>query len=64
MTDHLLALLVEVSSVTAAGKNIKRPLSLPRPTPPKPKPALGQSEKDAAFEKGIGVLKSTARGVK
>lgn len=65
MTDDLLALLVEVTSVPAAGRQLKKPIQLKRPQQDKPaarRPAT-TDEVDAAFKKGIGVLAATARGV-
>lgn len=65
MTDDLLALLVEVTSVTASGRQMKKPLEIPRPND-KPKSVeapTGRTEKDAAFKKGISVLAATSRSV-
>lgn len=65
MTDDLLALLIEVSSVGASGRQLKKPLTVPRPKDTKPRterPAT-VDETDAAFKKGIGVLAATSRQV-
>ena len=66
MTDDLLALLVEVSSVTASGRQLKKPIEVPRPKAPAPKaPAVtGKSERDVAFKKAVNVLASTSRAVR
>lgn len=69
VTDDLLALLVEVTSVSASGRQLKKPIEVPRPEKPKPKPdaravEAPQSERDAAFKRGIGVLAATSKAVK
>lgn len=71
MTDDLLALLIEVSSVTASGKQLRKPLEIPRPKAPEQRqPEQPQQQQapvnaqDAAFKKGIGVLASSSRAVK
>lgn len=63
MTDDLLALLVEVTSVSAANRALRKPLTLPRPTAPKEAPnrAPTKAETDAAYKQGIAVLARTAR---
>lgn len=60
--EHLLAMLVEVTSVGVAGRKLKRPIEVPRPKPPKRR-VVGKSEQDTAFKKGIGVLAATTRAV-
>ena len=64
VTDDLLALLIEVSSVTASGRQLKKPLQVPRPKPPQRPQPQGQTERDVAFKKGINVLASTSKGVR
>jgi hypothetical protein len=64
VTDDLLALLVEVSSVTASGKQLKKPIEVPRPKQPKPQPEPGQSATDAAYKRAVGVLAATSKKVK
>ena len=67
MTDDLLALLVEVTSVPAAGRQLKKPIDLrglrPKHDQPGARRPATTDEVDAAFKKGIGVLAATARGV-
>ncbi len=59
----LLALLVEVSSVTASGRQIKKPLEIPRPKrAATPRPTSAE-DVDKSFKRGIAVLASTAKGV-
>jgi hypothetical protein len=67
VTDDLLALLIEVSSVTASGRQLKKPLEVPRPKksqPAPPKAPAGTSERDVAFKRGINLLASTSKGVR
>lgn len=64
MSNDLLALLIEVSSVTASNHQMKKPLNLPRPkveqeTPKAPTP----EQSNAAMRKGIGVLAATSKRV-
>lgn len=70
MEADLLALLVEVTSVPAAGKQIKKPITLKRPheepgaaQDPKARRPATKDEVDRAFKRGIGVLAATARAV-
>lgn len=63
MTDDLLAMLIEVNSVTAAGRQIRKPIEVPRPKDQKtkaPEPE-GSKRKDDAYGKAIGVLAATSR---
>jgi hypothetical protein len=71
VTDDLLALLIEVSSVTASGRQLKKPIEVPRPDVSKPAkaaasaPAGGRVDvKDAAFKKGIAVLSASSKSVR
>lgn len=66
VTDDLLALLIEVSSVTASGRQLRKPIEVPRPKKPQPQAArpAGQSERDVAFKRGVNVLASTSKGVR
>lgn len=63
MVAELLALLIELTSVGIAGKQLKKTVEVPRPD--KPSSTLGRqrSATDAAFKKGIGVLAATSRAV-
>ncbi len=62
----LLALLVEVTSVPAAGMQLKKPITLKRPEKgdqsSRPE-ASGPSDTDAAFKRGIAVLAGSAKAV-
>lgn len=64
MTDDLLALLVEVTSVPASGRQLKKPIEVPRPKTDKPKPVEGRNAQDKAFKTGIAVLAATTKAVK
>lgn len=64
VTDDLLALLIEVSSVTASGRQIKKPIQVPRPKKPEAPAPAGATERDVAFKKGVNMLASTSRAVK
>lgn len=61
MTADLLALLVEVSSVTASGQQIRKPITLPRPYDKKRSERA--DNRDAAFKKGVSVLAATSKSV-
>lgn len=64
MTADLLALLVEVVSVSAANRQLKKPIDLPRPKAErKPISERTPEEHDQAMKKGIGVLRGTAKKV-
>lgn len=63
VTDDLLALMVEVSSVTASGRQLKKPIEVPRPKRNKAPRHHAQTQQDAAFKKGIGVLAATTKRV-
>jgi hypothetical protein len=59
---ELLALLIEVTSVTAAGKNLRKPVEVPRPHGRnKPQQQRAAADTDAAYKRGISVLANTAR---
>jgi hypothetical protein len=66
VTNDLLALLVEVTSIGVANRALKKPLEIPRPNRKKDRvsPTASASEKDAAFKAGIGVLAATTRAVR
>lgn len=64
VTDDLLALLIEVSSVTASGRQLRKPIEVPRPKKPAPPRPAGTSERDVAFKTGVAMLASTSKGVK
>jgi hypothetical protein len=66
VTDDLLALLVEVSSVAASDRKLKKPITVPRPSDMKKKAPEQQAagEQDAAFKKGVSVLAATTRAVR
>lgn len=49
--------------MVASGRQLRKPITLPRPKTPDPKPSPGQDERDAAFKRGISVLQQTAKGV-
>lgn len=59
---NLLALAIEVFSVQAAGRQLRKPIQVPRPKPATKGPQ-GREAKDAAYKRGVAVLASTARGV-
>lgn len=67
VTDDLLAMLIEVSSVTASGRQIKKPIEVPRPKDKRKGPQRheqqtpARSPQDAAYSKAIGVLAATTR---
>lgn len=66
MTDDLLAMLIEVSSVTASGRQLRKPIQVPRPKAHAPKKEpTGQpgNQTDAAFKRGVAVLAKSSRGV-
>lgn len=64
MTDDLLSLLIEVTSVTASGRQLKKPLTLPRPQGHKgPQRPATRDETDAAYKRGVAVLASTSKRV-
>lgn len=67
MEVGLLALLIEVVSVTAAGMQMKKPIvGLAKQFQNKgtgPKAPATPEEKDQAFKKGISVLASTSKAV-
>lgn len=64
VTDDLLALLVEISSVTAAERKLKKPIEVPRPNRKKaPEVEPSGTDTDKAFKKGIGVLAATTKAV-
>lgn len=61
----LLALSIEVASITASGRQLRKPITLPRPGD-KSKPQAPQSpagRTDDAFKRGISVLAASAKGV-
>lgn len=71
---QLLALLIELTSIRVAGKQIKKPIDIPRPGK-KAKGKRGQQQgdqrpaskraeaanRDAAFKQGFETLQATAR---
>lgn len=61
----LLALLIEVTSVPASGRQLKKPVQIKRPkdTTAKPERPATTEEVDASFKRGIGVLAASAKGV-
>jgi len=69
VTADLLALLIELTSVTAAGKQIQKPITLPRPgekaskSPGMEMRDASRSAQDHAFKKGVGVLAATTKAV-
>lgn len=54
-THELLATLVEVMSVSAAERRLKKPIEVPRPRPPKRRP-VAQAEQRRANEKAAGAV--------
>lgn len=64
MTDDLLALMVEVTSIGVAGRKLKKPITVPRPGKKKPGRPVTPAEKDAAFKHGIGVLAASTKAVR
>lgn len=67
VTDDLLALLVEVTSVSASDRKLRKPITLPRPGDEKKKRQQQQQRpadaQDAAFKKGVAVLAATTKAV-
>lgn len=64
MTHELLALNAELTSVVASGKQLKKPITIPRPKEKKKAtPREDAVSTDAAYKKGIGVLAQSAKGV-
>ena len=67
VTDDLLALLVEVTSVSAADRKLRKPIQVPRPADAKKKAAAAKAQpdgaRDAAYKKAVGVLAATTRAV-
>lgn len=62
MVAELMALLIEVTSIGVAGKQLKEPVSVPRPKDREAKRS-SVGERDAAFKKGIAVLAATSKAV-
>lgn len=64
MEADLLALAVEVASVTASGRQLREPIKVPRPGEQRQggmqRPRTAE-EVDAAYRKGIAVLAATRR---
>jgi hypothetical protein len=66
VTDDLLALLIEVTSVGVANRQLRKPLEIPRPSRQrKPTaPPTTPAAKDAAFKSGIAVLANSTKAVR
>lgn len=65
VTDDLLALLIEVTSVPAADRKLRKPIQVPRPGDKKKQAPREQPAevRDAAYKKAVGVLAATTRQV-
>lgn len=67
LEHDLLSLLVEVTSVPAAGMQLKKPITLKRPgkdDKAERRPEHGSAgDTDAAFKRGISVLAGSAKAV-
>jgi hypothetical protein len=65
VNNELLSQLVELTSVSAAGKQLKKPIIVPRPDHVKRRGkalAAGvENVPDNAFKQGIAVLQATSR---
>lgn len=55
-----MALLIEVTSVSAAGKQLRKPINVPRPKRRRKAPTTA-AEKQAAFSHGVSVLRGSAK---
>jgi hypothetical protein len=61
VTDELLALLTEVTSIGVAGQQLRKPIKVPRPGQVQHKQQ--QRATGDAYQAGIAMLKRTSRGV-
>jgi hypothetical protein len=60
---ELMALLIEITSVTAAGKQLRKPIQVPRPKSDKQRGPVHPraNGQNPAYGRAVGVLASTAR---
>lgn len=66
MLNDLIALLIEVTSVGVSGRQLKKPLEVPRPKRDggaRANRPRTTEETDRAFKQGVSVLAATSRAV-
>lgn len=65
MERELLALLIEVTSIGAAGRQLRKPIDVPRPGGKNKRRGQAQTQADTqrAFAQGVSVLAGSAKAV-